>query len=264
MKKSVIKNKIFHSINKLILILVIPVTILYSCNFRNYQNRIPEKDVVKILTELYVADGLLTFPSIRNYFSSKDSVSNYIDIIQKYGYTKERMDLTLRYYYDKKPKKLENIYDQVLSKLSEKQLLNEKSIPVKKNNPINLWTGPGFFSVPESGVQDGGWFNIPVKDTGLYFLEFSATVFPDDQSVNPNVTVFFYHTDTSKNGYQDFWPVTSLIKDGQRHQFSVSKRNTNFSVTHISGGFFGCEPKEGRWEKHARIENIVLRKDIIK
>ena len=138
MKKLATKNNVTLSVSKLTLFLLIPITVLYSCNFRNNQNRIPEKDVVKILTELYVADGLLTFPSIRNYFSSKDSTSNYIDIIRKNGYTKERMDKTLKYYYDKKPKKLENIYDQVLSKLSEKQILIEKEISAQKVNSGNL------------------------------------------------------------------------------------------------------------------------------
>jgi hypothetical protein len=264
MKNLATKNKITQSISKLTLILLIMVTVLYSCNFRNNQKLIPEKDFVKVLTELYMADGLLAFPSIRNHFSSKDSVLNYIDIIQRNGYTKARMDKTLRYYYDKKPKKLENIYDQVLGKLSEKQLLIEKNIPVKKDNTVNLWTGPAFFAVPESGVQNPGWFNIPVKDTGIYVLEFTAIVYPDDQSLNPNVNVFFYYADTSKSGYQDLWTGTDLVKDGQRHQFSLSKRNTNFSVTHISGGFFNCNSQEGRWEKHARIENIVLRKNIVK
>jgi hypothetical protein len=264
MKKLVIKNKVTQSISKITLILLIPVTVLYSCNFRNSQKLIPEKEFVKVLTELYIADGLLGFPSIRNHFSSKDSITNYIDIIERNGFTKERMDRTLKYYYDKKPKKLENIYDQVLSKLSEKQLLLDKSISVQKTNPSNYWTGAGFISVPEAGVQNQGLFNIAIKDTGNYILEFTAIVFPDDQSVNPNVTVYFYHADTSKSGYKDFWPVTKLVKDGQRHTFSLSSRNTNLAVTHISGSFFACDPREGRWEKHARIENIVLRKDIIK
>jgi hypothetical protein len=260
MKNLIIRNKISQIPGKIALILLIPVMFLYSCNFRNNQKRIPEKDLVKVLTELYIANGLLTFPSVKNQFSLKDSTTNYIDIIERNGYTKERMDKTLRYYYDKKPKKLENIYDQVMSKLSEKQLLLEKNILAPKTSPANLWTGPGFISVPESGIQDPGLFSIPVKDTGNYVLEFTAIVYPDDKSINPNVTVYFYHADTSKSGYREFWPVTSLVKDGQRHNFSLPKRNTNLSVTHVSGSFFNCDPKEGQWEKHARIENIVLRK----
>ena len=260
MKNLVSRNKISPTLSKIALILLITVTFLCSCNFRNNQRRIPEKDLVKVLTELYIADGLLTFPSVKNQFSLKDSTTNYIDIIVRNGYTKERMDKTLRYYYDKKPKILENIYDQVMSKLSEKQLLLEKNILAPKTAPSNLWNGLGAISVPESGIHDQGSFNIPVKDTGNYVLEFTAIVFPDDQSINPNVTVYFYHADTSKSGYREYWPVTKLVKDGQRHNFSLPKRNTNLSVTHVSGSFFNCDPKEGQWEKHAKIENIVLRK----
>jgi hypothetical protein len=263
MKNLATKNKIKKSVSKLALILLLMVTVLYSCNFRNNQRRIPEKDFVKVLTEIYVADGLLSFPSIRNHFSSKDSITNYIDIIERNGFTKERMDRTLKYYYDKNPKELENIYDQVLAKLNQTQLAIEKSIAVQKKPQVNLWTGPGFFSVPESGIQDLAYFSIPVKDTGNYVLEFTALVFPDDQSINPHVNVFFFHADTSKAGYKEFWPVLQLVKDGQRHKYTMSKRNSNLSVTHISGDFFSCDPKEGRWEKHARIENIFLGKAYI-
>lgn len=263
MKNPVIKNRMTWGVSKFGLLLLVAVTFLYSCNFRNNQKLIPEKDFVKVLTELYVADGLLTLPSVRNYFSAKDSILNYIEIIQKSGYTKERMDRTLRYYYEKKPKKLENIYDQVLRNLSEKQLVIEKAIAAPKTSPLNLWTGPAAFSVPESGIQDIASFSIPIKDTGNYVLEFSALVFPDDQSINPHVNAYFFHADTSKSGYKEFWPAVSLIKDGQRHNYTMTKRDTNLAITHIVGGFFSCDPKEGRWEKHARIENIVLRKATI-
>lgn len=244
------------------LVLLIPVTLLYSCKSGNNNNKlIPVKDLVSVLTELYVADGLLAFPPVRAQFYAKDTISNYIDIIKRYGYTKQRMDNTMRYYFEKNPKKLENIYDQVLTRLSEKQALLEKeSPPVVPQAAYNLWEGPGFVAVPEKGIKDPAWFSIPIKDTGNYFLNFTATVYSDDQSINPKVTVFFWHTDSSKTEYRIPWPVVDLPKDGQPHNYAMSKRNADSTITHISGWLLDCDPKEGRWEKHAKIENIVLRK----
>ena len=244
------------------LVILIPVTLLYSCKSSNNNNKlIPVRDLVPVLTELYVADGLLAFPPVRVRFSTKDSISNYIDIIKRHGYTKERMDNTMRYYFEKKPKKFENIYDQVLTRLSERQALLEKeSPPVVPQVASNLWKGPGFVSVPETGIKDPVWFSVPIKDTGNYMLEFTTVVYSDDQSINPKVTVFFWHADSSKTEFRIAWPGVDLPKDGQRHNYSLSKRNSDSTITHIGGWLLDSDPKEGRWEKHAKIENIILRK----
>jgi hypothetical protein len=243
--------------------LFISLTLLSSCKSSHSQNRlIPTKDLVDVLTELYVADGLLSLPPVHFKFAAKDSTSNYVDIIQRHGYTKERMDYTMRYYFEKKPKKLENIYDQVLTRLSEKQALLEKEVPPAPVVLFNLWKGPGSFEVPETGTKNPAWFNVPIKDTGNFMLSFTAIVFPDDQSLNPRVTVFFWHTDSSKTEFKINWPETKLPKDGKMHSYSLNKRNSNPAMTHISGWLLDSDPKEGRWIKHAKIVNITLRKGL--
>jgi hypothetical protein len=261
MKKLVLKNRFNGRINQLILVLLIPATLLYSCKSSDTNHKlIPAKDLVDVLSELYIADGLLAFPPVRARFFAKDTISNYVDIIQRYGYTKARMDYTMRYYFEKRPKKLEHIYDLVLTRLSEKQALLEKEIPVFPVVPFNLWKGPGYLAVPETGTQNPVWFTIPVKDTGNYVLTFTTVVYADDQSLNPKVTLFFWHTDSSKTEFRINWPGEDLPKDGQRHSYSLSKRNSDTTMTHISGWLLDSDPKAGRWVKHAKIENIVLRK----
>jgi hypothetical protein len=264
MKKQVLKNSLVRKISIVTLIILIAITLIYSSiRSEKKNNLIPEKDLVTILSELYVADGLLAYPPIHSLFSAKDSISNYLDIIQRYGYTKERMDKTMRYYFDKKPKKLENIYDQVLTKLSEKQALLEKEIPLAPKVLSNLWAGPAYFAVPESGIKDQAWFNIPIKDTGNYVLTFTTILFTDDQSLNPKVTVFFWHTDSSKTEFRTNWPVQNLPKDGLRHNYTLSQINTNSKITHVSGWLLDNDQKTGSWVKHAKVENIILRKTII-
>jgi hypothetical protein len=261
MKKQVFKNRLLHRISLVLFVMLIVVALIYSSNRSDKNNRlISEKELVKVLYEIYVADGLLSLMPVHELFSSKDSVSSYIDIIQRHGYTKERMDNTIRFYFEKNPKKLGNIYDQVLTKLSEKQVLLEKEKPSVPKIHSNLWNGPASFSVPESGIKDPVSFSIPIKDTGNYILDFTTVVYSDDQSLNPKVTVFFWHADSSKKGFRIDWPFKYLPKDGQRHKYALSKRNTNPSITYIKGWLLDCDPKEGHWEKHAKIERITLRK----
>jgi hypothetical protein len=257
----VLKNNFMRRINKLIAFVIIPLTLL-SCNHKNSNHRlIPTRELVDVLTEMYVADGLLSYPPVHLKFASKDSISNYIDIIKRHGYTKERMDYTLRYYFVKDPKKLENIYDQILTKLNEKQALLEKQIPPSApvvNN--NLWKGPESILVPENRTKDAFWFSIPIKDTGNYTVAFTAAVFSDDQSFNPKTSIFFWHTDSSKAGYRIDWPAINLPKDGQLHNYSMTKRNSDPAVTHIGGWFLWNDPNEGKREKHAKFVKISLRK----
>jgi hypothetical protein len=259
MKKQVTKIRNTRRINHLILVIIISATLLSSC--KSGDNRlIPVRNLVDVLTEVYVAGGILAFPNMRNRFSSKDSITNYMDIIQRHGFTKARMDNTIRYYFERNPKKLENIYDQVLTRLNEKQTLLEKETPKEMQPNLNLWPGKNNIATPESGVKDPVWFSIPVKDTGNYVLEFSTIIYSDDQSSNPRVTVFFWHTDSSITGNQLYWPQVNLPRDNKRHNYSLSQRKADSTYTHLGGWLLNSDPKEGRWEKHALIENIILRK----
>jgi hypothetical protein len=246
---------------RILIIILASITVLNSCKSRD-KNKVlvPVNELVDVLTELYVADGLLLFPAIRSHFIAKDSILNHIDIIKKHGYTKERMDYTLRYYFEKNPKKLENIYDQVLTKLNEMDTFLEKEISFKNQNPANLWNSSFFIYIPESGAKNPVWFSVPAKDTGNYILEFTSTVFRDDKSLNPRITVFFWRGDSSKPENRINWPEVALPKDGQSHVYSLSNRKSDSTFTRAGGWLLNSDPKKGRWAKHAKFENIIFRK----
>jgi hypothetical protein len=261
MKKQFRANSVEKLVFKSLALIIIPLILISSCKSPGNKMRlIPSGDLVDLLTELYIADGLLSYPPVRNQFSTKDSTSNYLEIIQRHGFTKERMDYTIRYYFEKKPDKFENIYDQVLTRLNERQSLLEKENPPVTIVSPNLWNGPANIAVPESGINDKAWFSIPIRDTGNYVLNFEAIVFTDDQSINPKVTVFFWHTDSSKAEFRINWMTETLPKDDQQHSYSLSKRKSDTTFTHIGGWLLDCDPKEGRWIKHARVDNIILSK----
>ena len=246
------------------LIILFSILLLFSCNRGVKKDKlIPVKNLVELLTEIYIADGLLSIPPIHAIYSYKDSTSNYIDIIKSHGYTKARMDVTMRYYFEKKPEKLENIYDQVLTRLNEKQALLEKADPPVSDIATNLWTGRTQIEVPETGIMDSAWFSIAIKDTGNYTLDFTTIIYADDQSINPKVTVFFWHADSTKTGFRIYWPGLKLQTGGKLQNYSLSNRNSDTTITHICGMLLDCDPQKGRWVKHAKIENIVLRNTVL-
>jgi hypothetical protein len=249
------------------LIFLLIVLVMISCSGKGEKIKkrdlIPSDDVVTILTDLYISDGILAFPQVRAKFSAKDSIANYIDIIKKHGYTKDQMDKTIHYYFINNPKKLGKMYDDVLAKLSEVQAKLETESPPEKSSPFVLWNQKTSFSLPESGVINPIWFNIPVSDTGTYMLSFSAIIYPDDQSLNARSEVFFWRADGTKDGKRDYWDKIPLQKDGIRHSYSVSKRLKDNTFTHISGWIYKHDDQPGRWEKHARITEISLSKGSI-
>src|ERR1035437_6545390 len=105
-----------------LLILIIISLLAGSCTSRqkklDSRNLIPEKEMVSILTEVYMVNGLLPLPKIHSGLISIDSISTYHQIFLKRGYSKETMDKTMKYYFYRNPKELIKIYDEVLGKLS--------------------------------------------------------------------------------------------------------------------------------------------------
>ena len=103
-----------------------------SCSGRRskaeHKDIIPVDDLTSILTDSYLADGLLAIPEIRYKFNDGDTLQSYIDIVEDHGYTKDDMDRTMRYYFIRKPKKLVKIYDKVLGDLSEMESIADRDL----------------------------------------------------------------------------------------------------------------------------------------
>jgi hypothetical protein len=245
----------------IIWLFLLPV-IFFSCSMKETDGKrfklIPEKEMVSVLTDLYLADGLLANPFVRIHFTAKDSIINYIEIINQHGFSKEQVDKSLKYYFTEDPKKLQKIYDQVLANLSEIQSGLELATPEPKR--INLWNRKEKLSVPEEGAHDLLYFNIPVKDTGLYEISFMAILYNDDTSINPRASAFFWHASDTADGVRDPWDDIALIRDGTRHNYSVSRTLTDTAFTHIRGWLFQCDARAGSWVKHGEFSSISVKK----
>ena len=72
------------------LIRILPLLLIVfiaSCTGKSTDNTkiklIPQEELVSVMTDLYIGDGLLGFPPVRNLFTAKDSIANYIDILKQ-------------------------------------------------------------------------------------------------------------------------------------------------------------------------------------
>jgi hypothetical protein len=246
----------------ILLMLILFSLVAGSCSKRQkkmeHSNLIPEKELVAILTDIHIADGILSLPKIHIWFTSLDSVSSYNHIIEEHGYSKETMDKTMKYYFIKKPKELIKIYDQVLGILSERESLIAKEIVLAEGRIANVWTSPEFYSFPDPSGTDSASFAITLKRPGFYSLSFSATLFPDDQSLNPRMTVYSCHPDSIDTGKRNYLNIMSYIKDGQPHKYALPLTVPENSPLYFRGWFYNFDNYPDEWEKHLVIENISL------
>jgi hypothetical protein len=233
-----------------------------SCSGRKskteHKDIIPEEDLISILTDAYITDGLLTLPKVNQSYSTRDSLAAYTNVIEKHGYTKEMMDRTMRLYFIKRPKNLIKIYDKVLGGLSEMESRLEKYNPTLKNAGGNLWKGKSFYLCPDPSGADTAWFDYPISYSRILNLKFTITIYPDDQSINPCSGIFIQSADTIKTHKREYFPKFAFVKDGQPHTFTSTIILKEEPPVKIKGWFIDLENQAPFPEKHFIVENIIL------
>jgi hypothetical protein len=253
-----IKTKI---IRFALLMLVIISLAAGSCSSRkgklDKNNHIPEKDLISLLTDIHIADGLLTLPPIMAWSSDLDSITAYIQVIEKHGYTKEIMDNTMNYYFVNEPKKLNKIYDHVLGILSEMESRVDKLVAMELARISNLWEGKDFYSFPSVSGNDSIMFSTTLSKPGIYKLSYSATVFPDDQITNPRTIAYTCSADSLDTGKKRYITSNQFLKDGRPHNYNLFiKVDGNMSL--LKGWLIYFEDRPVDILKHLQIENISL------
>jgi hypothetical protein len=236
--------------------------IISSCESRrsriDRKNLIPENELVTILKDIYITDGLIGMPRIVMKYPLPDSISAYTDIIEKHGYTKEALDKTLKYYFIKNPKKLIKIYDKVLGILSEMESRIHKEVARTKVKTGNFWPGLDIYCFPDPSGTDSTVFNITFKQPGFYTLNANVTLFPDDQSVNPGLKAFSCHPDSIETGKRKYIKPVYYLKDGHEHKYSVTFNVPPKTILLVSGSLYEFDNHPDDWEKHMVIKNISV------
>jgi hypothetical protein len=259
MRMTLIKNSVTRFA---FLILIITSVFAGACSSRksrlDRRNLIPEKELVSILTDIHIADGLLVLPKINSWSISLDSITSYYHVIEKHGYTKEIMDKTMAYYFIKNPKKLNKIYDQVLGILSEMESQAEKESMNQFAQVSNQWPGKDYYAVPSHSGNDSTMFDLTIYRSGIYTLSFSATLFPDDQSHNPKTTAYLVSPDSIITGKKVMLKSINYLKDGRPHNYTVNFSTPENKIIHLRGWLYDFNNLSVGFEKHFKIEDISL------
>jgi uncharacterized protein DUF4296 len=79
---------------------------------------IPQEDMVNIIVDIHITDGLLTLNNVRRNLAKKDTANYYDQVFENYGYTRADFDTSV-YYYSMNINDYDKIYAEVLNKLNE-------------------------------------------------------------------------------------------------------------------------------------------------
>ncbi len=242
--------------------LIILLLVIGSCTGHNTKpdskNLIPEKDLISLLIDIHITDGLLSLPRINNKYTALDSITAYYHVIEKHGYTKEMMDKTMKYYFISKPKKLNKIYDEVLVKLSEMESRVEKESYMEQARISNIWKGKDFYAMPSVSRNDSANIDFTVTKPGTYQLAFSTIVYPDDQTVHPGATIYSVSPDSITTGKRKYFNTLEYLKDAVSHSYVITLNIPANSSLHFGGSFFDSGNDSPEIASHYKIENISL------
>lgn len=249
--------------NRYILLILITLSLAAgSCSGRKTKterkNLIPEKELVSILTDIHLADGLLTIPAVNHVYYGLDTLAPYNSIIEGYGYNREQMDKTMRFYFIKRQKKLIKIYDKVLNSISELEARITEEEPGADANQLNLWTGSRYYSFPDMKTGQKARTDIPLPPAGTYFLTFTLTLFPDDQSADPHIGLYFMSYDEAGNEKRDYFETIPFLKDGIPHNYIVRLVVNSKNSARLKGWFIDNECQPDNAYMHYMIDNITL------
>ena len=241
---------------RLIISVLFILSVSFSCSDKSKKGLIPEKTFTSILSDAYLADGLLSMPAIRDHYSRKDSINNFIDIIKSYGYTYNQMEKTLNYYFVNDPKQLVRIYDKIDAKLSE----IEFKVSIEQENALAAMTAKmkknSRFSLPDPKLKEKPGFLYDIYPPGVFTLEFSVTIYPDDQSVNPSL-IAWYSTSVGPDTCQKkYFPAIRYIRDGLPHVYTFKGRVEGDKKSVLKGLYLDFENNQKYGLLHAEIINL--------
>ena len=218
---------------------------------------IPEKKLVPLLTEIQLANGLISNSAVQEWVEKIDSTTTYYYIAEKHGYTKEAIDKTLRYYFQEKPKKLIAIYEKSLAKLSEMESLLDKQIKIETERKANIWTGEKNYYYPVSTKTTD--FEVRVFGSPSYLLKFTATLFPCDQSTDAKARLFAVRADSVLSGRRIYFETPNYIKDGTPHEYEINISVEQYRNMILKGSLYDVTNNVNESQRHVSFENIEFR-----
>jgi hypothetical protein len=231
--------------------------LLISCQGPDRKYIIPEKKLVYLLADLHLADAIGADKRFLNNTYLLDSASLYGSVLKKYGVTRAQFDSTMS-YYSKRPVELEKIYNSVITQMDrrETELTDQEKSEMFKGKVI--WQDDRIFNFPPlagSRIE----IDVPIKGPGLYTVSANIKMFPDDSSLNPRMSVYFYFDNQTPTGNREYFDEVMITqRNGESNTYSVSKKLINPQIDHIKGYIVNYSNTDSLFRRHMMVSEIKV------
>lgn len=119
--------------NRLLFIVILFVFVNIGCEFNKTPDYVIPKDkIIDIIVDIHITDGMVTILGVRKDILENYSDSVYNDIFKHHGYTRKDFDTSI-YHYSHTINEYDDIYKEVLNKLSEKEALIKEASKENKD-----------------------------------------------------------------------------------------------------------------------------------
>lgn len=233
--------------------LILGFSVLLSCTSREKELYIPRDKFIAILTDIHIADAYYS----THYHERRthgDSLNLYDAIYKNHGYSKAQFDTTLK-YYSIHSDKFDRIYEEVITRLSKSEQDIYQNRPLDSETSENLWYGKNSWYLPQEGDRKKVPVSLKLKGKGKYVVSFTYKVYPEDQSKNMRLNLYFSDSASTK---RDTLKTIVYSKDARTTIVNVSKDLTDSTFTHLKGNILEHDEKYGRWKKRVVIEGFKV------
>ena len=232
--------------------------ILFSCTIIGKKYLIPEKNLIPLLVDIHLADGMAISYRFISLPDNLDSTVLYSSIFEKHGVSRMQFDSTMSYYTNH-PDDLNKIYEKVIERLSklESEIRNEEKEEKTKKETV-IWEDSSSYMLPADGRINRISFNVAVSKLGEYTIHAKIKVFNDDESIAPKMNAFFWHDNDTADGYSDYFKSKAIKKDKNLNNYEITKKLHNKNITHIKGNIYDHSNQDSLFSKHAYITGIKI------
>jgi len=224
---------------------------------------IGEKKLTSLLVDLHVAEaiGMQTKTGIIEEFEI-DSASLYGSVFDKHGVTKAMLDSTM-YFYSLQPDKLQKIMNNVIAELKHREDDIELKIKEKESLLTQvIWESDSVYVFPERG-PDRIEIDVPIKGSGTYTVTTSVKIQPDDLSLDPRMSLYFYKSDSTAEGDKLYFPsIRYVSRNGEAKVYYAIKNIDSLGYTHIRGYMADYSNSDSVFRRNMEVSEIkVTRKE---
>jgi hypothetical protein len=247
----------WRSIKAVVVIIILLISV--SCQHKNKKYIIDEKKFTSLLVDLHLAEaiGMQTKRGIIGDYQI-DSASLYGSVFEKHGVTRAMLDSTM-VSYSLQPEKMQKIMNNVNAEL--KHLEEDTELKIKeeeKRASEVIWESDSVYVFPQRG-SDRIEIDVPLKGIGVYSVTASVKIQPDDLSLDPRMTLYFYKSDSTLSGKRLHFPnVRYVSRNGEARVYYAIKELDSLNYTHIRGYIANYSNADSVFRRNMEVSEIKV------